>query len=253
MGEWFQATAASGSLVLAVPVALVAGLVSFFSPCVIPLLPGYLSYATGLSGADLATGAAGERRGRMLLGSVLFVLGFAVVFVALGTLSGAVGAWLVTWRDTLTLVLGGLTIVLGLVFAGLVPFLQREWRVHRVPAVGLAAAPLLGLLFGLGWMPCVGPTLAAITTLALNEATAGRGALLSAVYALGLGIPFIVAGLAYRRALGAFALIRRHQAWVTRAGGLMLVLVGLLLVTGWWDQAVTWIQIHLVSSSEVSV
>jgi cytochrome c-type biogenesis protein len=253
MGEWFHHTAASGSLVLAVPVALVAGLVSFFSPCVIPLLPGYLSYATGLSGADLASGQAEVRRGRMLLGSLLFVLGFTVVFVALGTLSGAVGAWLVTWRRTLTLVLGVLTIVLGLAFAGLVPALQRDWRVHKVPAVGLAAAPVLGFLFGLGWTPCIGPTLAAITTLSLNEATAGRGALLSAVYALGLGVPFVVAGLAYRRALGAFGVIRRHQAWVTRAGGLMLVAVGLMLVTGMWDQAVTWVQVHLVSSSEVSV
>ena len=253
MGEWFHHTAASGSLVLAIPVALVAGLVSFFSPCVIPLLPGYLSYATGLSGADLASGEAEARRCRMLLGSLLFVLGFSVVFVALGALSGAVGAWLVTWRGTLTLVLGVLTILLGLAFAGLVPALQRDWRVHKVPAVGLAAAPLLGFLFGLGWTPCIGPTLAAITTLSLNEATAGRGALLSAVYAVGLGVPFVVAGLAYRRALGAFGIIRRHQAWVTRAGGLMLVVVGLLLVTGLWDQAVTWIQVHLVSSSEVTV
>lgn len=253
MGEWFHDTAASGSLVLAVPVALVAGLVSFFSPCVIPLLPGYLSYATGLSGADLAGGGADGRRGRMLLGSVLFVLGFSVVFVMLGALSGAVGAWLVSWRDTLTLVLGVLTIVLGLAFAGLVPALQRDWRVHTVPAVGLAAAPLLGFLFGLGWTPCLGPTLAAITNLSLHEATVGRGALLAGVYAVGLGVPFVVAGLAYRRALGAFGVIRRHQAWVTRAGGLMLVAVGVLLVTGWWDQAVTWLQIHLVSSSEVSV
>jgi len=253
MADWFHQTAASGSLVLAVPVALVAGLVSFFSPCVIPLLPGYLSYATGLSGADLASGQAEVRRGRMLLGSLLFVLGFTVVFVALGTLSGAVGAWLVTWRHTLTIVLGVLTIVLGLAFAGLVPALQRDWRVHTVPAVGLAAAPVLGFLFGLGWTPCIGPTLAAITTLSLNEATAGRGALLSAVYAVGLGVPFVVAGLAYRRALGAFGVIRRHQVWVTRAGGLMLVAVGLMLVTGMWDQAVTWVQVHLVSSTEVTV
>ena len=253
MGEWFHDTAASGSLVLAVPVALVAGLVSFFSPCVIPLLPGYLSYATGLSGADLANGEGDVRRGRMLLGSVLFVLGFSVVFVALGTASGALGAWLVTWGNTLTVALGVLTIVLGLAFAGLVPALQRDWRVHAVPAVGLAAAPVLGFLFGLGWTPCLGPTLAAITTLSLNEATAGRGALLSGVYAVGLGVPFVVAGLAYRRALGAFGVVRRHQAWVTRAGGLMLVLVGVLLVTGWWGQAVSWLQIHLVGTTEVSV
>ncbi len=249
MGDWFSSTAASGSLALAIPVALVAGLVSFFSPCVIPLLPGYLSYATGLSGADLEQ----ARRGRMLAGSVLFVLGFSVVFVALGTLSGALGAWLVTWQRQITLVLGVLTIVLGLVFAGVVPWLQRDWRVHRVPAVGLAAAPLLGLLFGLGWTPCIGPTLGVITTLSINEATAGRGALLSACYALGLGVPFVVAGLAYRRALGAFGWVRRHQTWVMRAGGLMMVAVGLLLVTGWWNELVTWLQIHLVSSFETSV
>lgn len=253
MGDWFHEIASSGSLVLAIPVALVAGLVSFFSPCVIPLLPGYLSYATGLSGAELASGEGEVRRGRMLAGSLLFVLGFSVVFVALGTLSGAVGAWLVTWRDTLTFVLGILTILLGLVFAGLLPMLQRDWRVHKVPAVGLAAAPLLGFLFGLGWTPCLGPTLAAIQTLSINEATASRGALLSGVYAVGLGVPFVAAGLAYRRALGAFAVIRRHQAWITRIGGLMLVGVGVLLVSGWWDLAVNWIQIHLVSSTQVGV
>ncbi len=236
-------------MALAVPVALVAGLVSFFSPCVIPLLPGYLSYATGLSGADLEE----ARRGRMLAGSLLFVLGFSVVFVALGTLSGALGSWLITWQREITVVLGVLTIVLGLAFAGLVPWLQRDWRVHTVPTVGLGAAPLLGLLFGLGWTPCIGPTLGVITTLSINEATAGRGALLSACYALGLGLPFILAGLAYRRALGAFAFVRRHQQWVTRVGGLMLVGVGVLLVTGWWAELVTWIQIHLVSSFETSV
>jgi cytochrome c-type biogenesis protein len=253
MGEWFQTQAAGGSLALALPVALVAGLVSFFSPCVIPLLPGYLSYATGLSGADLASGEGDARRGRMVLGSVLFVLGFAAVFVAIGTAIGSVGYWLRTWQDEITVGLGIVTIVFGLAFAGLIPFLQREWRVHKVPAVGLAAAPLLGVLFGLGWTPCIGPTLGAITALSFNEATAGRGALLSAVYALGLGIPFVVVGLLYSRALGAISFVRRHQAWVTRAGGLMLVVVGVLLVTGWWDVAVTWVQSELVSDFEVGV
>ena len=249
MAEWFQHQAASGSLVLAIPVALIAGLVSFFSPCVIPLLPGYLSYATGLSGADLEQ----ARRGRMLAGALLFVLGFTTVYVLLGWVSGSVGSWLVQWRSQLEVVLGILTILLGLAFMGLVPFFQRDFRIHKVPAVGLAAAPLLGFLFGVGWTPCIGPTLAAITNLSLNEATAGRGALLSAVYCIGLGVPFIVAALAYRRALGAFAFVRRHQQWVTRVGGIMLVLVGLALVTGWWDQAVTWLQIHLVSQSTVAV
>jgi cytochrome c-type biogenesis protein len=249
MGDYFQDAAASGSLLLAVPIALAAGLVSFFSPCVIPLLPGYLSYATGLSGADLEQ----ARRGRMLLGSLLFVLGFSTVFVLLGAAFGSAGKQLFQHRDTITLVLGCLVILLGLAFAGLVPLLQRDVRVHKVPAAGLVAAPFLGFLFGLGWTPCVGPTLGAILTLSVNEATAGRGALLSGVYALGLGLPFVAAGLAYRRTLGAFAVIRRHQAWVTRIGGIMLVVVGLLLVTGWWDSIVTWLQVRLITDFETSV
>jgi cytochrome c-type biogenesis protein len=249
VADWFQHQALSGSLVLAIPVALIAGLVSFFSPCVIPLLPGYLSYATGLSGADLEN----ARRGRMLAGAVLFVLGFSVVFVVIGFTAGSVGTWLIQWRTQLEVGLGIVLVLLGLAFAGLVPFLQRDVRVHTVPAVGLAAAPFLGFLFGLGWTPCVGPTLGAIITLGLNEGTADRGALLAGVYCLGLGVPFIVAALAYRRALGAFRVIRRHQQWVTRIGGLMLVLVGLALVTGLWDQAVTWLQIHLVNNSSVAV
>jgi cytochrome c-type biogenesis protein len=249
MGEWFQTTAGSGSLLLAIPVALVAGLVSFFSPCVIPLLPGYLSYATGLSAADLES----AKRGRMLAGSVLFVLGFTLVFVALGTLSGALGAWLITWQREITVVLGTMTILLGLVFAGLVPWFQRDWRLHGVPAVGLAAAPLLGLLFGLGWTPCVGPTLGVITTLSVQEGTAGRGALLSVFYSLGLGLPFVLAALAFRRTLGAFAVIRRHQQLIMRLGGLMMVVVGLLLVSGWWAEIVSWLQLRLVSQFETSI
>ncbi|RYU14892.1 cytochrome c biogenesis CcdA family protein [Nocardioides iriomotensis] len=231
MGDWFESTVLSGSLLLALPVAAVAGLVSFFSPCVVPLLPGYLSYATGLSGADLER----ARRGRMVLGSLLFVLGFTFVFVALGTLSGALGDLLWEYMTPITRVLGVVTILVGLAFLGLVPWLQRDVRVHRVPAVGLAAAPLLGVLFGLGWTPCIGPTLAAVQTLALTEGTAARGALLSVAYSLGLGIPFVLAGLAFRRMLGAVAWVRRHQVWVTRAGGVMLVAVGVLLVTGVWD------------------
>jgi cytochrome c-type biogenesis protein len=231
LGTWFRDTALGGSLVLAVPVALVAGLVSFFSPCVVPLLPGYLSYATGLSGADLAD----ARRGRMLAGSLLFVAGFSLVFVSYGAVMGAVGDWLWTYQRPITIVLGSLTILLGLVFMGVVPWLQRDVRIHRVPAVGLVAAPLLGMLFGIGWTPCIGPTLGAVVTLANQEATAGRGALLSLAYCLGLGVPFIIAALAYRRMLGTIRWVRRHQRWVTAIGGLMLVAVGLLLVTGWWD------------------
>jgi cytochrome c-type biogenesis protein len=254
MGDFFYDAATSGTLLLAIPVALLAGLISFFSPCCIPLLPGYLAYATGLSGADLATGdLSGGRRGRMLLGSVLFVLGFSAVFVALGTVFGALGSLgeqLLIHRDTLSFVLGFVVILMGVVFLGLVPFLQRDVRVHTVPAVGLAAAPLLGFLFGLGWTPCLGPTMVAITSLSFNEATAGRGALLSGAYALGLGLPFLVAGLTYRWALGMFSAVRRHQAWVTRAGGVMLVVVGVAMVTGWWDWAVQWLQLQVVGRVE---
>jgi cytochrome c-type biogenesis protein len=249
LGDWFASTAYEGSLLLAVPVALVAGLVSFFSPCVVPLLPGYLSYATGLSGADLAA----ARRGRMLTGSLLFVLGFSFVFVSYGALIGAVGEWLFTYERPITIVLGALTIVLGFVFLGVLPFMQRDWRVHKVPAVGLAAAPLLGLLFGLGWAPCIGPTLTAVTTLALNEASAGRGALLSLVYCLGLGLPFIIAALAYRRMLGTVGWVRRHQRWVTGLGGVMLIAVGLLLVTGWWDVMVDWLRTWFFPDFEAGV
>ena len=253
MGDWFQSQAGTGSLALAIPVALVAGLVSFFSPCVIPLLPGYLSYATGLSGVDLATGEADRHRGRMLLGSLLFVLGFTAVFVIVGATTGGLGFWLRTWQDEITVVMGALLIVLGLVFAGMVPLLQREWRIHKIPAVGLGAAPLIGAIFALGWTPCIGPTYGVILTLTYQDATAGRGALLSVAYAIGLGSPFVIAGLAYRRTLGALTWVRRHQAAVMRIGGLMLVAVGVLLVTGWWDQIVSWIQVQLVSDFEVPV
>ena len=248
VGLWFRDTVLSGSLMLALPVALVAGLVSFFSPCVVPLLPGYLSYATGLSGVDLEN----ARRGRMVLGSLLFVLGFSFVFVVLGTLSGALGDWLFRYTREISVALGFFTILVGVAFIGLVPWLQRDVRIHRVPAVGLAAAPLLGVLFGLGWTPCIGPTLSAVQALALHEGTAARGAVLSVAYSLGLGIPFLVAGLAFRRTLGAVRWVRRHQVWVTRAGGVMLIVVGLLLVTGLWDQWVADLR-SVVTGFEVPV
>jgi cytochrome c-type biogenesis protein len=252
MADWLRDTAFSGSMLLAVPVAVLAGLVSFFSPCVIPLLPGYLSYTTGLSGADLADSEVTPHRGRMLAGSALFVLGFSVVFVALGVLSAGVSRWFFENSRTFTVVLGFLAIVLGLVFMGLVPLFQRDVRVHRVPAVGLAAAPLLGFLFGLGWTPCIGPTLGVILSLAYGESVT-RGGVLLAFYSIGLGVPFILAALAWRHALGAVSAIRRHQQWVTRAGGIMLVVVGVLLLTGWWDHAVQWLQIHLVNNFQPSV
>ncbi|MDT9594814.1 cytochrome c biogenesis CcdA family protein [Nocardioides zeae] len=252
-------------MLLAVPVALVAGLVSFFSPCVLPLVPGYLSYATGMSATEVAdaTGArpggtatlTRQRRGRLVLGSVLFVLGFATVFVLYAGATASVAFWLESYRDTLTLVLGILTILLGLVFGGWLrlPFLDRDWRFHSVPKVGLPAAPALGFLFGLGWTPCIGPTLGVILTLGLNEATVGRGVVLSAAYALGLGIPFILLALGFAWSMRAVSWLRRHQVVVMRVGGVMMVAVGVLLVTGWWDVLVQELQRTLISDFEVSV
>lgn len=233
-------TVLDGALPLAVPVALAGGLVSFFSPCVLPLVPGYLSYVTGVSGTDLARAG----RGRMLLGASLFVLGFSAVFVSGGALFGGFGATLQEHRAVISRVLGGLTVLLGLSFMGALPGVtQRELRLHRRPAAGLAGAPLLGSLFGIGWTPCIGPTLSAVNSLAYNEASAARGAFLTAVYCLGLGLPFVVAAVAFRRTLGAFAFVKQHYVWVMRAGGGMLVTVGALLVTGVWDRIVYELQV----------
>jgi cytochrome c-type biogenesis protein len=224
-------TVLTGALLAAIPIAMLAGLVSFFSPCVLPLVPGYLSYVTGVAGTDLGQ----ARRGRMLVGASLFVLGFSAVFMSGGALFGNFGATLLVHEQVLTKVFGALTIVLGLAFMGMVGGVtQREFRFHVRPSAGLAGAPLLGVLFGLGWTPCVGPTLGAINFLAFDDASALRGAVLMGFYCAGLGVPFIVAAIAFRRTLGAFAWVKRHYAWVVRAGGVMLVAVGVLLVTGVW-------------------
>jgi len=231
----------SGSLLLALPVAAIAGLVSFLSPCVVPLVPGYIAYVTGLSGADLDD-AQKRRRGRVLAGSFLFVLGFSAVFVSLGALFGGVGANLKAHVDVLDQVLGVFVIVFGLAFMGLIPGLQREFRFHRLPAAGVAGAPVLGVLFGVGWTPCIGPTLGAVQSLALDGSSATRGAVLTLAYCLGLGIPFMIVALLFRHALGALAVVKRHYALVTRLGGALLVVVGVLLVTGLWTDFVGQLQ-----------
>ncbi|HEY9522668.1 MAG TPA: cytochrome c biogenesis protein CcdA [Thermopolyspora sp.] len=225
---------AGGSLLVATPIAMAAGVVSFLSPCVLPLVPGYLSYVTGMSGD--------ARRGRMALGSALFVLGFAVVFVLGGALFGGLGQVLFGNSELITRILGAVTIVLGLAFLGVIPGTGRDLRVHRLPAAGLAGAPLLGVVFGLGWTPCIGPTLAVVLTLSVDQGSAPRGAVLAFAYALGLGLPFVATGLAYRRALHAFAAVRRHSRLITRVGGGMLVAVGLLLVTGLWTELIAGLQ-----------
>jgi cytochrome c-type biogenesis protein len=234
-----QGTITDGSMVLALPLAAAAGVVSFLSPCVLPLVPGYLSYVTGLTGVDLAE----HKRGRLLGGAALFVLGFTVVFVSAGVLLGAVGTFFLDQERTLQRVLGALTIVLGIAFMGSLPFLQRDFRLHRRPALGLAGAPMLGVLFGLGWAPCVGPTLGAVLSLGLNEGTAARGGVLAVAYCLGLGLPFVVTALAFRHAMGAFGWVKRHYVWVVRTGGAMLVTIGVLLVTGVWNDLTVQLQV----------
>ena len=232
IGTWAE-SAVGGSMLLALPVVLLAGLVSFFSPCVIPLLPGYLSYATGLGAAEVIDGS--KRTGRMLLGTSLFVLGFAAVFVTTGVVAGSVGRALYEYRAPISRVLGVVIIVLGLIFAGVLQIGQRDLRFHRIPAVGVAAAPLLGAVFALGWTPCLSPTLGVVVNLGFNEGTALRGGVLGFVYALGLGIPFVVAGLAFTKMARAVEFLRRRQQLIMRIGGVLLVAVGLLLVTGTWD------------------
>jgi cytochrome c-type biogenesis protein len=249
VGAAFSETVTSGSLALAIPVALLAGVVSFASPCVLPLVPGYLSYVTGLAGADLAS----ARRGRMVLGTLLFVLGFSLVFVSWGLLFGGLGDVFREHGKVISRALGVVTILLGVAFMGFVPGLQRDLRVHQAPMMGLVGAPLLGVLFGLGWTPCIGPTLGAVQTLAVNEASAARGALLSLAYCLGLGLPFILTAVAFRRALGAFGWVRRHHAWVMRIGGAMLILLGVLLLTGVWDDVANQMRVWVGQFGETAV
>ncbi|BFU47538.1 cytochrome c biogenesis CcdA family protein [Krasilnikovia sp. MM14-A1004] len=334
MGSAFADAAASGPMLLAIGAAALAGLVSFLSPCVLPLMPGYLSYVTGLAGADLdaalgvapkapapkalapeapAAAAGGDARagvngtaargddadgaarssavavergtmvgdggtvavergtmvgdggtvavadggvavaaperpgrlsgrGRVLIGTVLFVLGFATVFTLLATLVANIGLTMLAHKRALDMVLGVLVIVLGLAFLGLVPGLQREVRIHRLPAAGLIGAPVLGALFGLSWMPCTGPTLGAVLGLATRSGQTDRAVVLALAYSIGLGLPFVLFGLFFRRLLGVFAAVRRNSRWVTRIGGALLIVVGLVLVTGGWNDFLIWLQ-----------
>lgn len=230
MTGWLESTVTSGSVLIAIPVAMAAGLVSFASPCVLPLVPGYLSYASGVGVQDLD-----GRRSRVVLGSVLFVLGFSAVYVAGGALFGFAGLRLGQHARLLSVVAGLLAIAFALVMLGAVPFLQRDLRVHAVPAVGLGIAPVLGVFFGLGWVPCVGPTLGFVLGLASSEATAARGALLTAAYCLGLGVPFVLAAAGFARFAGASGWLRKHHLTISRLGALLMLTVGVLLVTGWWD------------------
>ena len=235
MTDWLTDTTLSGSLLLAVPVAVAAGLVSFFSPCVMPLLPGYLSYMTGLAVTDLD----GGKRGRLLAGSTLFVLGFSVVFVSFGVAFGSVGMHLSEHARALSIITGILVIILGFAFIGWIPLMQREFRIHAVPSVGVAVAPLLGVFFAIGWVPCIGPTLGVVLSMSMTPgASTGRGAFLTFAYCLGLGIPFILAALGFGRFMHTITWFKKHQRAVSLFGGGMMIVVGIMLVTGSWDSLV---------------
>ena len=283
----------SGPLLLALPVAAAAGAVTFLSPCCLPLVPGYLSFVTGMAGAGgpsspaapasvpaasasgasaagastagastagvavaappLAATAAVPPRGRVVAGTALFVLGFSVVFMAYGAALGGLGHLLTGHARVLTQVLGGLTILLGLLFAGAFDRFSFAGRIARPaarPKAGLAGAPLLGVMFGLGWTPCIGPTLTAVLALSASTGTVTRGAVLAFVYALGLGVPFLLVSFGFQVAMRAFAFFRRRARLVTRIGGAMLICVGLLEVTGAWSTFMAWLQVHWVSTYE---
>lgn len=236
LGEFFAQTAMSGALLLAIPVAAVAGLVSFLSPCVLPLAPGFLGYVSGMTSTN-----APDRR-KVVLGTVLFILGFSLVFIAYGAAFGAIGAWLTQWQDLLIRILGGVVIVMGIAMLGAIPILQRTAKPTWKPRLGLAGAPLLGLVFGLGWTPCIGPTLSAVVALSLTGGSSVRGAVLGLAYCIGLGLPFLALALGWQSATSAIAALRRHVRLINTIGGAILITLGILMISGLWGSLIRAVQ-----------
>lgn len=246
-----------GALWLALPIAMLAGLISFLSPCVLPLVPGYLGFLGGAAGATGAAttgvggataGAGGGRtaaqrgRGRLLLGVVLFIAGFTLVFVAMGVLAGSLGRFFIQYQDVITRVLGVVVIVMGLVFLGLFGVAQRTVKPQVRSGLGLIGAPLLGIAMGIGWAPCIGPTYTAILSISLTQADPWRAVVLAVAYSLGLGIPFVLLAVGFGWATRSVAFLRRHIRAVNIIGGVLLVILGLLMVTGVWTSVMSQLQ-----------
>ena len=223
----------SGSMLLALPIALLAGMITFLSPCVLPLVPGYLGYVAG----------SAAPRSKVIAGSLLFVLGFTAVFVSLGVLAGTAGLLFVSQNSWVQLVLGLLVVVFGLAMIGQFKFLQRSIKLPFSPKLGLAGAPLLGVVFALGWTPCIGPTLSAVLVLASDAGDPARGAILATVYSLGIGIPFVLIAAGFNWATKSVAFVKQHIRTFNLVGGGMLIVIGILLMTGLWSRFVSWIQV----------
>ncbi|WP_018178564.1 cytochrome c biogenesis CcdA family protein [Jongsikchunia kroppenstedtii] len=259
VGSAFSNTVMTGPLFLAIGACMIAGLVSFASPCVVPLVPGYLSYLAGLVGAEAPAVSVGEKprsgRVRVAGAALLFVLGFTVVFVLASATVFGVASSVNVNRELLQRIGGVVTILMGLVFIGLVPALQREARFHPRLISRLVGAPLLGAVFALGWTPCLGPTLSAIitTTWGTGGATAARGVTLTVAYCLGLGIPFILVAFGSAWAVRAVSWMRKHTRAIQIFGGITMIVVGVLLVTGVWTEFIDWIREQFVTGTELPI
>ncbi|MFG6503230.1 cytochrome c biogenesis CcdA family protein [Microbacterium sp. P05] len=231
-----------GALWLAIPIALAAGLVSFLSPCVLPLVPGYLGFIGGTVTPRRSAASASPGRGRLLGGVLLFIAGFTLVFMTVTVLGGTVGRFFLQYADPITRVMGVVIIVMGLVFIGLFGLAQRTFRPRTLSSVGLIGAPLLGVALGIGWTPCIGPTLAAIISISWNLGDPGRAALLGLAYSLGLGIPFVLLTLGFGWVTRSVAFVRKHIRAVNLLGGALLIVLGLLMVTGVWGSLMSQLQ-----------